>query len=47
MLATLVPKNTNAMKLKKAAHSTAQRGRSTLVATIVEIEFAESWKPLV
>jgi hypothetical protein len=41
-LATLVPKNTKAMKLKKAAHSTASRGRSTPVATMVEIELAES-----
>jgi hypothetical protein len=47
VLATLVPKNTKAMKLKNAAHSTASRGRSTPVATMVEIELAESWKPLV
>jgi hypothetical protein len=42
----LVPKNANAMKLKKAAHSTAKRGRSTRVATIVEMELAKSWNPL-
>ena len=42
----MVPKKAKAMKLKKATHSTASRGRSTRVATMVEIELAESWKPL-
>jgi hypothetical protein len=35
------------MKLKNAAKATALRGESTLVETTVEIEFAESWNPLV
>src|SRR5689334_9105407 len=35
-----------ATKLKRAAHSTAWNGVSTLVLTIVAIEFAASWKPL-
>jgi hypothetical protein len=35
-----------AMRLKKAAQSTAIRGVSTRVETIVAIEFAASWKPL-
>lgn len=35
------------MKLKNAAHATANRGRSTCVATIVATEFAASWNPLV
>src|SRR5574343_2049802 len=34
-----------AMKLKKAAKTTACPGRSTPVETTVAIEFAASWKP--
>src|SRR5688572_3431474 len=44
--ATLGAKTNIAMKLKNAAHSTAHWGRSTRVETIVAIEFAASWKPL-
>src|SRR2546429_3964772 len=44
--ATFVPNTRNAMKLKKAAHSTARTGVRTRVATTVAIEFAASWKPL-
>ena len=36
----------SAVKLKKAAHITAARGLRTRVPTIVAMEFAESWKPL-
>ena len=35
-----------ATKLNTAAHITAANGLSTRVPTIVAIEFAESWKPL-
>src|SRR3954468_9440804 len=35
-----------AAKLKSAAQSTAWKGVSTLVETMVAIEFAASWKPL-
>lgn len=35
-----------AMKLKAAAQSTAWKGVSTLVVTMVAIELAASWKPL-
>lgn len=35
-----------AAKLNTAAHMTAANGLSTRVPTIVAIEFAESWKPL-
>ena len=34
------------MKLKNAAHATAQSGESTRVETTVAMEFAASWKPL-
>jgi hypothetical protein len=44
--ATCVPKNRKAMKLKKAAQMTANRGESTRVETTVAIEFAASLKPL-
>src|SRR5882757_5302489 len=37
----------NAAKLNKAAHRTAWKGVSTLVDTIVAIEFAASWNPLI
>jgi hypothetical protein len=40
--ATCRPKNRKAMKLKKAAHTTAYCGRRTRVETIVAIEFAAS-----
>ena len=46
VLATWVRKTRNAMKLKKAAQTTANRGLSTLVETTVAIELAASWKPL-
>ena len=45
VLATERPKNRKATKLKNAAQSTAQCGRSTRVETMVAIEFAASWKP--
>src|SRR5580698_5551085 len=35
-----------AAKLKMAAHNTAWKGVSTLVETIVAIEMAASWNPL-
>jgi hypothetical protein len=35
-----------AAKLKNAAHTTAWSGVRTRVATIVAIEFAASWNPL-
>ena len=35
-----------ATKLKNAAHKTAWNGERTFVDTIVAIEFAESWNPL-
>jgi len=47
VLATAVPKIANATKLKNAAQTTASRGDRTRVATIVEIELAESCMPLV
>jgi len=40
------PKNRKAIKLKKAAHSTAYCGFSTRVETIVAMEFAASCRPL-
>ena len=46
VLATWVPKNRKAMKLKDAAQITARRGDSTRVDTTVAIELAASWKPL-
>jgi hypothetical protein len=36
-----------ATKLKKAAHNTALKGVRTLVDTIVAIELAASWNPLI
>src|SRR5215211_3518337 len=47
VLATAVWKTRKAMKLKKAAQTTASRGVSTRVETTVAIELAASWKPLV
>src|SRR5690348_2857656 len=46
VFATWRPKNRNAMKLKKAAQITACEGRSTRVETMVAMELAASWKPL-
>ena len=46
VLATWSPNNRKAMKLKKAAQSTAYCGRSTRVDTIVAIELAASCNPL-
>ena len=37
----------NAAKFHKAAQITAWKGVNTLVETIVAIEFAASWKPLI
>src|SRR3982750_4790951 len=45
-LATSSPEVNAAVKLKNAAQMTAADGLSTRVPTIVAIEFAESWKPL-
>ena len=36
-----------ATKLKNAAQSTAWKGVSTFVDTMVAMEFAASWKPLI
>ena len=47
VLATAVPKTKKATKLKKAAHTTARRGESTRVETMVEMELAASCMPLV
>ena len=44
--ATCRPKNRKAMKLKKAAQTTAYCGRSTRVETMVAIELAASCRPL-
>ncbi len=44
--ATAVPTVNSAAKLKVAAHKTALNGVSTRVPTMVAIELAESWKPL-
>src|SRR5690348_14923215 len=46
VLATAVPTVKSAAKLKVAAQSTAVNGFRTRVPTIVAIEFAESWNPL-
>jgi hypothetical protein len=46
VVATLRGNTTNAMKLKKAAILTAATGDKTFVETIVAIELAESWNPL-
>jgi hypothetical protein len=42
VLATWRPRNRKATKLKNAAHTTAYLGESTLVETMVAMEFAES-----
>ena len=47
VFATATPNPNAAAKLKNAAKATALRGERTLVETTVEIEFAESWNPLV
>src|SRR5690348_4862914 len=44
--ATATPPVNSAAKLKKAAHATAANGLRTRVPTIVAMEFAESWNPL-
>src|SRR6476469_8612510 len=44
--ATATPPVNSAAKLKKAAHNTAASGLRTRVPTIVAMEFAESWNPL-
>src|SRR5690242_4215787 len=44
--ATATPPVNNAAKLKNAAQATAARGLRTRVPTIVAMEFAESWNPL-
>jgi hypothetical protein len=44
--ATLTPKPNAATKLKNAAQTTACSGDSTRVDTMVAIELAASWKPL-
>ena len=44
--ATAIVEKNNAMKLKVAAQSTALNGVRTRVPTIVAMELAESWKPL-
>jgi hypothetical protein len=46
VLATLVSKMKRAAKLNVAAQTTAVKGLSTRVPTIVAMEFAESWNPL-
>jgi hypothetical protein len=46
VFATASPSTTNAMKLKKAAQTTAAPGLSTRVETTVAMEFAASWNPL-
>src|SRR3954466_13535333 len=45
-LATATLPVNSAAKLKVAAQNTAARGLRTRVPTIVAMEFAESWKPL-
>jgi len=47
VVATLRGKIRNAIKLKKAAMTTAVNGDNTFVETTVAIEFAESWNPLI
>src|SRR5262245_28435793 len=46
VLATAVPTVKRAAKLNVAAQRTAVKGFNTRVPTIVAMEFAESWKPL-
>src|SRR5512139_1312789 len=46
VFATAVPTVKAATKLKNAAQTTAVSGESTRVPTIVAMEFAESWNPL-
>ena len=45
VLATWSPRKRKAMKLKNAAQTTARRGESTRVETMVAMEFAESLNP--
>jgi len=45
VVATLRGNTVKAIKLKKAAKTTAEKGERTLVDTTVAIELAESWKP--
>ena len=45
-LATSSPAVNAAVKLKNPAQTTAANGLRTRVPTIVAMEFAESWKPL-
>jgi hypothetical protein len=44
--ATSSPEMNAAVKFQKPAHNTAANGLSTRVPTMVAMEFAESWKPL-
>ncbi len=46
VFATPVSKRNRAAKLNVAAHATAVNGLRTRVPTMVAIEFAESWNPL-
>src|SRR5664279_5507248 len=46
VFATSVPTKKTAAKLKKVAQRTAYFGERTRVETTVEMELAESWKPL-
>ena len=46
VFATAVPRKNAAAKFQNAAHTTACRGVSTRVETIVAIEFAASFMPL-
>src|SRR4051812_43443258 len=46
VFATCKPKTAKAMKLNTAAQMTAHCGRRTRVDTMVAIEFAASWNPL-
>ena len=46
MFATANPKTQAAAKFHQAAHRTAGPGRMTRVPTIVAMEFAASWNPL-
>ena len=47
VVATLRGKIRKATKLKVAANKTAEKGDNTFVDTIVAIELAESWNPLI
>ncbi len=46
VFATAVPNRNRAAKLKNAAQATAANGLRTRVPTIVAMEFAASWNPL-